>query len=52
MPERLQPVRVGGRAVERVEGQQRGPEGELWRRSPDPQSPVRPHLKWSGLEVG
>lgn len=45
VPERLQPVRVGGRAVERVEGQQRGPEGELRRRSPDPQSPVRRHLK-------
>lgn len=27
--ERLLSVRVGGRAVERVESQQRGPEGEL-----------------------
>lgn len=38
---RLQPVRVGGRAVERVESQQRGPERKLRGRSPDTQSPVR-----------
>lgn len=50
VPERLQPVRVGGRAVECVEGQQRRPEGKLWRRSSDPQSPVRLY-KPSSLEV-
>lgn len=33
--ERLQSVRLGHRALERVESQQRGSEGELWGRSPD-----------------
>ncbi|TMS10942.1 Thrombospondin type-1 domain-containing protein 7A [Larimichthys crocea] len=36
--ERLQSVRVGGRAVERVESQQRGLKGELRRGGPDPES--------------
>lgn len=38
--ERLQSVRVGGRAVECVESQQRGLKGELRRRRPDPESQV------------
>lgn len=42
--ERLQSVRVGGRAVECVESQQRGPKGELWRRSPDQKSQVPANL--------
>lgn len=40
MSERLQSVRVGGRAVERVESQQRGLKGELRRGRPDPESQV------------
>lgn len=47
--ERLQPVRVGGRAVERVEGQQRGLKGELRRRRPDQESPVRPLRSYSDV---
>lgn len=40
LSEQLQSVRVGGRAVERVESQQRGLERELWRRRPDQESQV------------
>lgn len=40
VPKRLQSVRVGGRTLEFVEGQQRGPETELWWRRPDKESQV------------
>lgn len=42
MPERLWSVRVAGRALELVEGQQHGPEAELWRRRPDEEGQVGP----------
>ena len=42
LSERLWSVRVAGRALERLEGQQRGPEGELWRRRADQKSQVGP----------
>lgn len=42
MPERLWSVRVAGRTLELVEGQQHGPEAELWRRRPDEESQVGP----------
>lgn len=40
VPKRLQSVRVGGRTLEFVEGQQHGPETELWWRRPDKESQV------------
>uniref|UniRef100_A0A8C4ZXL8 Thrombospondin, type I, domain containing 7Aa n=1 Tax=Gadus morhua TaxID=8049 RepID=A0A8C4ZXL8_GADMO len=48
LSERLWSVRVAGRALERLEGQQRGPEGELWRRRADQKSQVyAEHHRWA-----